>query len=280
MDENNQYGNAITKPLPIGSIKKMKKLPSLSTFDLIVQSISNEDKIGKLFLINIEFDCGNASKKQLFFNKIYTPIFEKEKGLPACEKSVFQLLDAMRLNEKAKSGLINSYKTTAKTHATLDKKYAIPLYAEHLHFMINRCDWRITNIRAHYTFEQAISKKEFVIINQVSRQNAKIDVEPDFYKLLSNSNFGYNCRNNADNYFFNPIYDEIEELSSAKKYQNVFDQSISDFVSSEILQHQIGEEYLNKLTALDPKGDYFDARKNSLLIEKEGVRRCILHEKV
>ena len=100
MDENNQYGNAITKPLPIGSIKKMKKLPSLSTFDLIVQSISNEDKIGKLFLINIEFDCRNASKKQLFFNEIYTSIFEKKKTLPACEKSVFQLLDAMRLNEK------------------------------------------------------------------------------------------------------------------------------------------------------------------------------------
>ena len=41
-------------------------------------------------------------------------------------------------------------------------------------------------------------------MNQVSRQNAKTDVEKDFYKLMSNSNFGYDCQNNADNCFFQP----------------------------------------------------------------------------
>ena len=138
MDENNQYGNAMTKLLSISSIKKMKKLPSLRDFDFIVQCISDEDKVGHLFLVNIEFDWRNASEKQLFFNENYTSIFEKKKVLPACERSVFQLLDAMRLNDK---GLINSYKTITKTHATLHKKYAIPLYAEHLHFLINRCGW-------------------------------------------------------------------------------------------------------------------------------------------
>ena len=61
-------------------------------------------------------------------------------------------------------------------------------------------------------------------MNQVSRQNAPTDVEKDFYKLMNNSNFGYNCRNNADNCFLQPIYDEIEELSYAKGYQNIFDQ--------------------------------------------------------
>ena len=115
--------------------------------------------------------------------------------MPACERYVFQLLDMMRLNDK---GLINSYKTTAKTHTTLDKRYAIPLYAEHLHFLINKSSWQVTNIRAHYTFEQAKLKKEF---------------EQDFYKLLNNSNFGYDCRNNADNCFFNPIYNEIKNFS-------------------------------------------------------------------
>ena len=159
--------------------------------------------------------------------------------MPACERYVFQLLNMMRLNDK---GLINSYKTTTKTHTTLDKKYAIPLYAEHLHFLINKSSWQVKNIRAHYTFEQAKFKKEFVIMNQVSMQNAKTDVEQDFYKLLNNSNFGYDCRNNADNCFFNPIYNEIEELFYATKYQNVIDKSISDFVSSEILKHQIEEE--------------------------------------
>ena len=57
MDENNKYGNAITKPLPIGSIKKSKNVPSMREFDLmIIQGILNEDKIGHLFVVNIEFD--------------------------------------------------------------------------------------------------------------------------------------------------------------------------------------------------------------------------------
>ena len=52
MDDNNQYGNAMTKPLPFGSIKKMKEVPSLRDFDFIVQSISKEDKIG-IFSLSI-----------------------------------------------------------------------------------------------------------------------------------------------------------------------------------------------------------------------------------
>ena len=45
---------------------------------------------------------------------------------------LFQLLDAIKLNDK---DLINSYKTTAKTHITMDKKFNIPLYTEHMHFL-------------------------------------------------------------------------------------------------------------------------------------------------
>ena len=98
MDENNQYGNAMTKPLPTSNIKR-KKIPTMREFDLIIQGISDEDKIGLLFLVDIHFDQKNASEKQLFFNEIYSPIFEKKKVLPANERSIFQLLDAMRLND-------------------------------------------------------------------------------------------------------------------------------------------------------------------------------------
>ena len=136
MDENNQYGNAMTKPLPTGNIKRMKKFPTMREFDLIVQGISDTDKIGQLFIVDIEFDHKNATKKQLFFNEIYTPIFEKKKVLSANERSIFQLLDAMRLNDKC---IINSYKTTEKTHATMDAKITIPLYVEHLHLLISKC---------------------------------------------------------------------------------------------------------------------------------------------
>ena len=46
---------------------------------------------------------------------------------------------------------------------------------------------------------------------------------------------------------FSLIYDELDEILYAKRYQNVFDQSISNFVSSEILERQIEEELLNKI---------------------------------
>ena len=166
----------------------------------------------------------------------------------------------MRLNDK---GLINSYKTTAKTHATMDEKFNILLYAENLHFLLIKCGWRVRNARAHYIFEQSKFKKDFVIMNQVSSQKGATDVERDFFKLMNNSNFGYDCRDNADNCLSQPIYDEIEELSYAKKYQNVFDQEIGDFVSSEILKRQIEEEYLSKFDKLDPQDEYFDAKNNS-----------------
>ena len=42
-------------------------------------------------------------------------------------------------------------------------------------------------------------------MNQVSRENAKTDVEKDFFKLMNNASFGYDYRNNADNFYFSPI---------------------------------------------------------------------------
>ena len=51
----------------------------------------------------------------------------------------------------------------------MDKKFAISLYAEYLHFLSSRSGWRFSDVRTHYTFEQSKFKKEFVIINQVPR---------------------------------------------------------------------------------------------------------------
>ena len=76
-------------------------------------------------------------------------------------------------------------------------------------------------------------KKDFVIMNQISRHNAKTSVEKDFYKLVNNSNFGYDCRNNPGNCSFTGLFDEIKELTFAKNikmfstatYLNLFLQS-------------------------------------------------------
>ena len=85
---------------------------------------------------------------------------------------------------------------------------------------------------------------------------------------MSNSNFGYDCRNNIDNCFFSPIVDEIEEVRYIRKYQNGFDPSLQDFVSSDLLEKEINEEFDNKIAALDINSRFYHARKNSFEIER------------
>ena len=105
----------------------------------------------------------------------------------------------------------------------MSKKVFIPVYLEHIRFLVKRVSWVVTKIHSHYTFEQERFKKDFIIVNQNSRQKAKDYVEKYFYKLLNNSNFEYDCRNNIDNCSFEPITDELEEISYLRQYQIVFD---------------------------------------------------------
>ena len=61
-------------------------------FDLIIQGISDEDKIGHLFVVDTEIDIKNASQKQLFFNETYLPIFEEKNVLSANKYQFFNFL--------------------------------------------------------------------------------------------------------------------------------------------------------------------------------------------
>ena len=71
MDENNQYGNARTKPLPYSCIKKTSKIPSLLEFNRILDRISDTGKNGHLFIVDIKFH--NKNEKRMLFNELYTP---------------------------------------------------------------------------------------------------------------------------------------------------------------------------------------------------------------
>ena len=88
---------------------------------------------------------------------------------------------------------------------------------------MTRAGWLVTKIYQHFTFEQSKFKKDFVVMNQDSRQKPTSSVERDFYKLLKNANFGIDCRNNINNCYFEPIYDEIGDISYIKKFGNIFD---------------------------------------------------------
>ena len=75
-DENNQYGFAMTKPIPTGYIKENNSRTWLE-FNLLLEKVSLEDPIGHLFVVNIEFDEKNATRKQYMHNEIFPPIIEK-----------------------------------------------------------------------------------------------------------------------------------------------------------------------------------------------------------
>ena len=88
MDENNQYGNGMTKPLPTGCIKDDSDI-SWATFNFLLETVDFKDTIGHLYVVDIEFDYENATEKMMAYNEIYPPIIEKHKIIDPCERSVF-----------------------------------------------------------------------------------------------------------------------------------------------------------------------------------------------
>ena len=141
------------------------------------------------------------------------------------------------------------------------------MYLEQLCFAINRAGWSVTKIYSHYTFEQECFKKNFILMNQRSRQNAKNSIEQDFYKLMNNSNFGYDCRNNLDNYQFVPIFDAPQEITYLKRY-NYFDSKVSSFVSSDLIRQEIKEKYNDSLMKWWKDDKYYEIKLSTLNTEK------------
>ena len=57
-------------------------------------------------------------------------------------------------------------------------------------------------------------------MNQKSSQKVTSSLERYFLKLLKNSNFGIDCRNNIDNCILEPLYDDFTEISYIEKFGN------------------------------------------------------------
>ena len=67
---------------------------------------------------------------------------------------------------------------------------------DHILFLTTRAGWKVTKVYSHYTFEQDSFKKDFFLGNQSTRQEAvtkRDDVQGNFYKLMNNSNFSFDC---------------------------------------------------------------------------------------
>ena len=62
MDENNQYGMAMTRPLPYRCIKRKEKTLNFEEPEQLLKSVTLEDKIGHIFNVDIEFSDINPKK--------------------------------------------------------------------------------------------------------------------------------------------------------------------------------------------------------------------------
>ena len=70
------------------------------------------------------------------------------------------------ISHNEEKNLRRTYKANTKTHSTLEEKNVIPLYTEHVHFLMKRAGWLVTKIYQHLTFEQSNFEKDFVVMNQ------------------------------------------------------------------------------------------------------------------
>ena len=85
LDENNQYGFAMAKPLPIGIFKREKEV----SMDILNNSISNFDlnyKIGDIFVVDIEFHAYDVSKKKMY-NEVSPWILEPKSKVPVSREA-------------------------------------------------------------------------------------------------------------------------------------------------------------------------------------------------
>ena len=137
MDENNQYRQAMTKPLPYGCIKRQNKVPTFEELAELLKKVTLGDKIGHVFTVDIEFSYVN--EKTLLFNEIYPSIFEKNKKISPHERSTVQITSRAEKKDGQEEILILPF--NSKTHATLKKKIFITLYVEDLYFLTTRACW-------------------------------------------------------------------------------------------------------------------------------------------
>ena len=94
-----------------------------------------------------------------------------------------------------------------------------------------------------------------MIMNQRSRQKATPDVKNYFYKLLSNLNFGIDCKSNIDSRTQEPLYDELGETAFIKKCDDMFDRrNYYQFADPDIMREEINKKF-DRLTLILSKND-------------------------
>ena len=83
---------------------------------------------------------------------------------------------------------------------------------------------------------------------------------------MNNADFCVDCKNNLNNSTFEPIIDEVNEIS----YYNLFDKKKSNFVNSVILEREIEQKFGQKLANVKDNDPFKASRITSVNNEKSG----------
>ena len=86
---------------------------------------------------------------------------------------------------------------------------------------------------------------------------------------MNNANFGSDCRNNADNADFVPIFDEINEIYSLQEYYSLIDPKINDFVSGKLIGDYVNEKFMQQFHKLDANDPFYQIKLSSLKQEQQ-----------
>ena len=265
LGENNQYGFAVTKPLPIGNFNKEAHV----CMDILFNSIENFDssaKVGEIFVVDIKVSAYDDPRKKIY-NEVFPCIFEPKSKVLVDRRSVYQLLSTMKTGKKNN---VLKYKVTEKTNATLLPKKRFPMYVDHIHFLTKRTGWKVTKVHSCYTFEQEPFKKEHILGNQRARQEAVVrddDVQDNLWKLLINAKFGFDCRDNLQNKSLHLIYDEDAEIEFISKYRRYDSNNCFLILEARIKKF---EEYYGDLDNLEE-----DERPYAETLKREEIERVI-----
>ena len=81
---------------------------------------------------------------------------------------------------------------------------------------------------------------------------------------MNNNNFGYDCGNNASNAKFEPIIDEVNEITYIKKYCSLFDSKISNFINSDVLEKEIEQNFQQQIANVKHDNPFRSAKINSI----------------
>jgi DNA polymerase type B, organellar and viral/Recombination endonuclease VII len=160
LDENNQYGNAMSQPLPYDNFQYVD---DVTKFDL------KKDKPGKGYIAQIDMEYPNDPELQDWFSDL--PIVAEKKLVPGSEdkNNVKLILDMMP-----------------------KKNYVV--HHRMLKFLIDK-GIKVTEIHKIIEFDEKTWLKDYIDLNTSLRIQSNNKADQDLFKLMNNAMFGKTIEN-------------------------------------------------------------------------------------